>query len=175
MKKVLYVIIGLVILVCLVGLLAPKDFAVEREVTINKPVDEVFAYLKQLKNQNEWSVWARMDPKMKTEFRGTDGTVGFVSAWEGNDDVGKGEQEIKNIVEGQRIDYELRFIKPWEATNKAYVTTESVGENQTKVKWGFSGHMSFPMNTMMLFMNMDKTVGKDFEQGLANLKANLEK
>jgi len=175
MKKVLYVILGLVVLICIAGMIAPKDFSLEREVVINKPIDQVFAYLKPLKNQDEWSVWAKMDPHMKKEYRGTDGTVGFVSAWEGNSDVGKGEQEIKGITEMQRIDYELRFEKPYKTANQSYIITENAGENQTKVKWGFKGHMAFPMNVMLLFMNMDKMLGKDFEEGLANLKANLEK
>ena len=51
-----------------------------------------------------------MDPDMKKTYRGTDGTVGFVSAWDSEkDDVGKGEQEIIKITDGERIDYELRF------------------------------------------------------------------
>ena len=173
MKKVLYVLIGLVVLVCIAGLVIPKDFVIERDVTINKPVDQVFPYLKSLKNQNEWSVWAKMDPNMKTEYRGTDGTVGFVSGWEGNDDVGKGEQEIKSIAEGQRIDIELRFMKPWEATNQVTFTTEAAGDSQTRVKWAMAGRTPFPMNIMMVFMR--SSVEKDFATGLANLKSNLEK
>ncbi|WP_254500404.1 hypothetical protein, partial [Salmonella enterica] len=72
----------------------------EREITINKSRQEVYDYIKYLKNQNNFSKWAKMDPAMKTEFRGTDGTVGFVSAWESaKKDVGKGEQEIKNLTD----------------------------------------------------------------------------
>ncbi len=49
---------------------------------------------------------------MKTEYRGTDGTVGFVSAWDSPvRDAGKGEQEITKIDDGKRIDYELRFYE----------------------------------------------------------------
>lgn len=41
--------------------------------------------------------------------------------------------------------------------------------------WGFYGVSKFLMNIMMLFMNMDKVVGKDFEEGLVKLKIILEK
>jgi len=117
-----------------------------------------------------------MDPNMKKEYRGTDGIVGFVSAWDSEKpDVGKGEQEIKKITEGERIDFELRFIKPFEATYYAYMTTDSTGTGQTKVKWGFDGKMNYPMNLMLLFMNMDKMLGDDLETGLSNLKTVLEK
>ena len=116
-----------------------------------------------------------MDPTMKKTYRGTDGTVGFVSAWESKvDSVGVGEQEIKKIKEGERIDFERRFIKPFEATEPAFMTTEPVSENQTKVIWGFSGHMNYPMNIMMLFMDFEKMIGDDLQTGLSNLKRELE-
>jgi len=116
-----------------------------------------------------------MDPNMKKEFRGIDGTVGFVSAWESdNKNVGKGEQEIKKISEGKRIDFELRFIKPFAGVANAYLTTDSRSKNETIVNWGFDSKMKYPMNLMLLFMNMDKMIGNDFETGLKNLKAVLE-
>jgi hypothetical protein len=117
----------------------------QRDYDTHKPKAEVFEYIKFLKNQDEYSVWAEMDPNMKKEYRGTDGTVGFVSAWESKDDnVGKGEQEIKKIKDGERMDMELRFIKPFEATDNAYMATESMSESDTKVVWGFNGRMDIP-------------------------------
>ncbi len=175
MKKVLYVVLALVVIIAVLGLFAPKDFKVERSIVINKPSEVVFDYIKHLKNQNTWGVWAKKDPNIKQEYRGEDGTVGFVSAWEGNDEVGKGEQEIKNLVEGQRMETELRFMKPFESTNNGYMTTEKQGEGQTKVVWGMQGKSPFPFNVLGLFMSMDKMIGKDFEQGLTNLKSELEK
>ncbi len=169
-------ILGVIVLVLLVAAFAKKEYAVERQIVINKPKSEVFGYIKMLKNQDNYSVWAQRDPNMKKEYRGEDGTVGFVSAWDSqNEHVGKGEQEIKKIVEGERIDFELRFYKPFESTEPAYMITETVTDNQTTVKWGFSGKMKYPMNLMLLFMNMEEMLGKDFEQGLTNLKNNIEK
>src|SRR5437762_3528211 len=100
-------VVALIALVLIVAAIAPKDFGVQRSVTVNKPKSEVFGYVKYLKNQDSYSVWAQRDPNMKKEFRGEDGTVGFVSTWDGNREVGKGEQEIKGITEGEKIDYEL--------------------------------------------------------------------
>jgi hypothetical protein len=112
---------------------------------------------------------------MKTEFRGTDGTVGFVSAWDSAEkNVGKGEQEILKIVEGEKIDYELRFMKPFESTSYATFSTTSASDSQTKVAWSFNGKMKYPMNLMLLFMNMEKMIGKDLDKGLQNLKVLLE-
>jgi hypothetical protein len=176
LKRILIVIVAIVALALIIALFIKKEYAVEREVIINKPKTEVFEFVKLLKNQDSFSVWANKDPNMKKEYKGTDGTVGFVSAWDSqNKDVGKGEQEIKKITEGQRIDFELRFIEPFEANDNAYMTTESVNENQTKVKWGFNGKMNYPMNLMLLCMNMDEMLGKDLQDGLNNLKTTLEK
>ena len=111
---------------------------------------------------------------MKQSQTGTDGSIGFVNRWEGNKDVGVGEQEIVNIIENQRIDSQLRFFKPWKSESDAYLITKEVDASKTEVTWGFSGVNKVPLNIMMLFFSMDKTVGKDFEEGLASLKDNLE-
>lgn len=174
-KVLLFIILGLVAIVLIAALFVDKNFAVKRSIVINQPKAVVFEKLKSLKTQNDWSVWGKMDPNMKTEFTGTDGTVGCISKWSGNKDVGEGEQEIKKIVEGERIENELRFLKPFEATNMAVFTTESVDSASTKVTWELSGSMPYPMNLMKVVMNMDESVGKDFATGLSNLKAILEK
>ncbi|HEV8591427.1 MAG TPA: SRPBCC family protein [Pyrinomonadaceae bacterium] len=181
MIKKIIIALGILIVLGVVAvvtatMLSPTDYKVERSVTINRPKAEVFAYLKQLKNQNDWGPWAKKDPGMKMESRGTDGTVGYTQVWDSTKhDVGAGEQEITKITEGERIDTQLRFKRPFESTSDAYMITESTGENQTKVRWGFSGAMPRPMNIMLLMMDMDKEVGKDFDEGLNNLKTILEK
>jgi hypothetical protein len=177
--KVLVVIVIIVLsilaILLVAGLFIKKEYSVVQEVVINKPRTEVFNYLKLLKNQNDFSVWASMDPNMKKEFRGTDGTAGFVSAWESeNKNVGKGEQEILKVDESGKIDYELRFIKPFESTSYASMTILPVGDSQTKVQWVFNGKMKYPMNLMLLFMNMEKMIGNDLAKGLQNLKTILE-
>ena len=104
----------------------------------------------------------------------TDEEVGAISYWSGNKEVGEGEQEIIKIIDGERIDSELRFLKPFKSNSDAYILTKEVEPKVTKVIWGFSGKNKFPMSIVMLFMNMDKAVGKDFEEGLASLKEILE-
>jgi Polyketide cyclase / dehydrase and lipid transport len=168
-------IAGIVAMILIIAFFTKKDYSVTRDITINKNNTEVFSYIKSLKNQDNFSKWASMDPDMKKEYRGMDGTVGFVSAWEGNKKVGKGEQEIVNITEGERVDYKLHFIKPFEGLADSHIATTAVGENQTKVSWGMSSSMKYPMNIMLLFMNMEKIIGDDFTTGLTNLKNILEK
>ncbi len=153
LKKILLVSVILVAIPLIIALFIKKEYSVEREITINKPKHEVFNYVKHLKNQDNYSKWVRMDPNMKKDFRGTDGTVGFVYAWNGNKDAGKGEQEIKNITEGERVDVEVRFEKPMEGVAYAPIITEGVSDanshrDQTKVKWGMQGTHPYPLNFM---------------------------
>ncbi len=175
MKKILTIFVILLAIVGILGVIAPTEMHVEREVLISKPKETVFAYLKSLKNSEAWSPWAKRDPNMIKNYVGTDGTVGFISSWTGNDQVGEGEQEIKNILEGERIDTELRFKKPMESTSRAYLITESVDANQTKVKWGMQGNNPFPGNVICFVLNMKKTLMADFDEGLKTLKEILEK
>lgn len=176
LKKIILGVVVLAGILLIIALFVKKEYSVEREITINKPKSQVFDYIKYLKNQDNYSVWARMDPAMKKEYHGTDGEPGFVSAWESDDkNVGKGEQRIEKISEGDRIDLDLHFIKPFEGKADARMTTESVAANQTKVKWGFDSKMNYPMNIMLLFMNMEKMIGNDLQTGLDTLKVILEK
>ncbi|WP_343486025.1 SRPBCC family protein [Allomuricauda sp. d1] len=171
---VLYILLGIVALFLILAMIAPKTYDVSRSIVIDRPRAEVFRYLRSLKNQSDWSPWEKKDPNMHKEFRGTDGEVGSVSYWNGNKDVGEGEQEITKIVEGERVEGELRFMKPWKSESDCYFTTEDADGGKTKVVWGFSGKNKFPFSIMFLFFSMDKTVGKDFEEGLADLKKKLE-
>lgn len=174
MMTALYIVLTIIALIILLALIAPKTYNVSRSITINRPIDEVFNYLKYIKNQDDWSPWKKKDPNMKQEHIGTDATVGFIAKWEGNKDVGTGEQEITKIIENQLVESQLRFYKPWKSQSDAYLTTRSVDDTKTEVVWGFRGVNKMPSNIFFLFFNMDKTVGKDFEEGLNNLKQILE-
>jgi len=174
MEIFLYILAGIVALILIFGLLAPKSFEVNRSIVINNPLPETFQYLKYVKNQDDWSPWKKKDPNLTQEFEGVDGEAGFISKWVGNKDVGQGEQEIIRIAENDIIETELRFLKPWKSQSDAYIKVEDADGGQTKVIWGFSGRNKFPFSIFMLFMNMDKAVGKDFEEGLSSLKQVLE-
>lgn len=171
----IYILIGVVLILILLGLLAPKNYEVSRSIVIDRDLKDVFQYLKLVKNQDNWSPWKKKDPNMVQSSIGTDGEVGFISKWKGNKQVGEGEQEIISIIENESIDTQLRFFKPWKSESIGHLLVNSVEDKQTLVTWGFSGINKFPMSIFMLFMNMDKMVGKDFEEGLANLKVFLEK
>ena len=179
-KKILIALVVVVLLivgvVVVAAFMAPTDFRVERETTIDKPASEIYEYARFLKNQNDWGPWFKREPTMQQSFHGTDGEVGFAVHWKGTkDETGEGEQEIKRLVPDKQIDTQLRFKQPFESTADAFLVLRPTGESQTTVKWGFTGSMPRPMNMIMLVMDMDAAVGKDFEEGLAGLKSIMEK
>lgn len=177
MKIVIRILMGISIVIVILLTMAAflkKDYVVEKSISINKNRTAIFNYIKFLKNQNEYSKWAKMDPSMRKTFTGTDGTPGFISAWNShNKDVGKGEQEIVKITEGEQVDYEIRFEKPMKDVAKSFMRTDSIAPEKTVVKWQISGHMIYPLNIMGLFM--DKMIGGDLDKGLQNLKDMQEK
>ena len=175
-KIILISFIILIAIILLVALFIPKHYKLERSIVIQCPKDSVFNYIKHLKTQNEYSVWGKMDPNWKTNFTGVDGTVGFVSGWESEvKNVGTGSQTITKIVEGEFIETRLNFEKPFKAVNYTQISTTAIDATNTKVTWGFNGSYPYPMNIMKLVFNMEKLIGKDFESGLQNMKAILEK
>lgn len=171
---ILAVIAGIIALLLLIALLTKKEFTLKKEVVINRSKQDVFNYLKLIKNQEKYSVWVMRDPNVKIVYTGTDGTVGFKSSWESNDkNVGIGEQEIIKIIDGESMEVEIRFKKPFEATNYALTTLTNKEDSKTKLTQVFYGKSKFPMNLMNLMM--DKMVGGDMQKNLENLKNNLER
>ncbi len=170
----IYVIAAILIVIIILAVIGPKTYNVNRSIIIDRPKEIVFPYIKIVKNQDHWSPWKLKDPDMKQTYSGTDGEVGFKSSWEGNKDVGMGSQTITSIIENERIDNYLVFLKPWKSVSDGYYTVEDAGPGQTKLVWGFKGKNKFPATVFMNFFNMDKAVGKDFEEGLRNLKKILE-
>lgn len=174
MNTLIIIISALILLVVVLNIIAPKSYHVYRAIEINQPTSKVWEHIKYLRKQQEWSPWAEKDPEMEHKIIGTDGEIGAISYWNGNKEVGEGKQEITRIFEGKRMEQDLRFLKPFKSQSDCYIELEEIDSSRSRVIWGFKGTNKFPMTIMMLFMSMDKMVGKDFEQGLENLRHNLE-
>ena len=169
--SVLVIIIGVPLLM---ALFMKKEYTIRRDIVINKPKGEVFNYIKFIKNQDHYNKWVMIDPGMKKEFKGTDGDVGFTYAWDStNKQAGKGELEIKKVIDGERLEVEIRFERPMAGVAQAPYTMESLSPYETKLTWGMTGYSKYPMNLMNPFL--DNLLGKDLNSSLATLKNILEK
>lgn len=171
---ILLVIVGLIVLLLLLALVAPKKYDIQRDMIINRSPTDVFNYARMLKNQEEYNVWVMRDPNLNIVYTGMDGTVGAKSSWKSaNKNVGEGEQEIMNIREGESIDVELRFRKPFETTGSSRTTISEAANGSTRIHMRYFGHSKVPFN-LMNFM-LDKMLGKDMMKNLNNMKEKLEK
>lgn len=170
---ILTVIAAIVATPLLIALFIKKEYRIEEQITINKSTPDVFKYIKLVKNQEHYSKWVMTDPNMKRTLTGTDGTVGFIYAWESEDKgVGAGEQKITALIENRKMNTEVRFIRPFEGTGYVTMLTDSTGANETLATWSMEGRSKYPMNFMNLFMT--KILHKDMQISLQNLKNNLE-
>ena len=173
---ILIIILSLLALIFILAAFSPTHWTIKAETIINNSQSDVFNYMKILRNAEHFNKWVMTDPQLKKEFKGVDGTVGFVYSWDSDmKQVGKGEQEILNMVASEQIDYEIRFFKPFEGVSKSSFMLEPISENQTKVTWTFSSSNNYMMKVFHVLMNLKKALAKDLNISLVNLKAVLEK
>jgi effector-binding domain-containing protein len=171
--KVLGIILAIIIVLIIILVVAmPTKYNVERSITIDAPKTIIFNQVSYFENSIKWSPWSKMDPNMSYEISGTDGTVGSMYSWSGNDSVGVGSLTTVSVTE-DRIDQKLDFTAPWEAHDDTYYLFEDTPEG-IKINWGLDGNLSRPMNLMGLFMNMDDMIGPEYEKGLEALKLLVE-
>lgn len=172
--KIIGIILAILVLALLIGsFVAPTSMQLEKTIEVNAPKPLVHDYVTHFKHINQWQPWPKMDQHIKIEIIGTDGTVGAISKWEGNDSVGKGEQEIKHITPDS-VMLQVRFKEPFESSPDAYIILEELTDNSTKVTWGFKNNMRWPFNVMGLFWDMEAALGSDYQRGLDTLKAHVE-
>jgi uncharacterized protein YndB with AHSA1/START domain len=170
---ILLVVTGFIALLLIIALFMKRDHYVRREIIINAPRQKVFDYLKLLGNQEKFNKWAMADPGRNRELSGTDGTVGFTISWNGDKRVGEGEKEIMNIVEGKKVETQIRFVRPMATTANVILETESLSDNQTKVYMSNAGTLKYPMNLMIPIA--ERKFPKDMDISLSTLKSILEK
>jgi carbon monoxide dehydrogenase subunit G len=173
LKTIAVIIVAAIAGVLLLATTQPDTFRVQRAASIEAPPEEIFALINDFNRWSAWSPWERKDPAMKRSFGPTTSGTGAVYAWDGNSEVGQGQMQITESVPPSRITIKLDFVRPLEAHNTVEFALEPRGE-ETNVQWSMQGNTSFPGKIIDVFIDMDDMVGKDFENGLANLKAIAE-
>ncbi|MEY4564777.1 MAG: hypothetical protein RLZZ618_4054 [Pseudomonadota bacterium] len=151
----------------------PDTFAVERSITISAPPAKVHALIDDLRAYNTWNPYAKKDPQMKLTYRGAPKGVGAGFDFEGNKESGKGSIDVLESDAGKVV-MALRMTSPMEADNRVVYKLVPKGD-ATEVSWTMGGAVPYMAKVIHLVINIDKMVGKDFEQGLSDLKSLAEK
>jgi hypothetical protein len=170
MKKVLLVLVFLVAGLAAVVATRPDTYHVERSLDIDAPPETIFPSVADLRNMGEWSPWEKRDPAMKKTFSESTTGIGASYAWEGNKQVGKGKMTITQLLPPQHVGDKLEFLEPFPAVAETAMDLRPGAAGGTRVTWSMDGKSNFVGKAFSLVMSMDKAIGKDFEDGLANLK-----
>jgi hypothetical protein len=169
--------IVIVILALIAGILMYAStksdiFRVERSIYINASPEKIFPLINDFHSWQAWTPYNK-DPAMKKTYSGSDSGKGAQYAWEGNQDAGVGDITISESTPPNKLVFDLHMVKPFEARNVAEISLNASGDFTT-VTWSLVDKHNLMLKTISLFVNLDNTIGKDFEVGLANLKAIVE-
>ena len=177
MTKFKVVCISFGVLVAAILLLAatrPGRFRVERTTSIKAPPEKIFPLINEFRRWSSWSPYEKLDPAMKRAYSGATDGKGAVYEWDSQGNAGAGRMEITEVSQPSKVTINLDFLRPFTAHNIAEFTLDSQGDS-TNVTWAMHFPNPYIAKLMSLFISMDRMVGKDFEVGLANLKAITEK
>lgn len=154
--------------------LQPSAYSVERSATMAAAPAEVFAQVNDLQAWDAWSPWKKLDPQAKATISSPSAGQGATFSWSGNDDVGEGKLTIVISKPDELVDIEQAFVKPMEGKARMVFTLASEGDG-TKLTWKLQGTKDFMSKAVCLFADMDTFLGGSIEEGLANIKAVVEK
>jgi hypothetical protein len=170
----LLAVTAVVLIIAALGFAAtrPDTFRVQRQISIKAPPETIHAYLGDFRQWSVWSPYEKLDPAMQRTYGGPEKGKGAWYEWSGSRKAGAGRMEIVD-AQASAIRIRLDFIKPFEGHNTAEFTLRPNG-NATDVTWAMYGPSPFIAKVVGLFFNMDTMIGRDFEQGLAHLKAAAE-
>ena len=171
---VLWLVFIVAIAIVVLGVVEPRDVPVQRNTFIKAPKSLVFDQMVNFKNWVHWSPWYQMDTSAQITYMGNDGQPGSSFHWVG-DPKRTGEWDIKDTaVKDGEMDYQMQMSKPFNGIANGFIRAEDAGNGMTKATWGFTMHFSFPWNAVLVFMNMDRLLGGDFDKGLQNMKKYTE-
>jgi hypothetical protein len=165
----------LVLIVAFVVFIAmrPAVFRVERSGRISAPGDVVFSIINDLHQWHRWSPWEKLDPDMQKTFEGPQTGPGSSHSWKGNKKVGAGRNTILDSKSPEFVSMKLEMYAPFACTNQVMFRL-APADAGTNVTWSMEGRNNFMAKAFSLLMSMDKMIGKDFEQGLANLNTAVQ-
>lgn len=175
LKKLLLAAAAVVVLfLAYVAQLRP-EYRITRTIFIAAPPERVASHVDSFRAWQAWSPWAGRDPAAKIEYAGPERGPGSAFRWSGNDGVGAGTMTITDATPARTLRIRLELTRPYPGTSN--VTFEFAPEKTgTRVTWQLRGNQGFieRATSILMFVDLDRMIGRDYEQGLANLKKVVE-
>ena len=173
-KIIVIVLVVAVGAVLVLAAMKPDTFRVQRAASIQAPPEKIFPLINDFGRWAAWSPYEKKDPAMKRAFGAATAGKGAVYEWAGDKNVGKGRMEIAESAAPSKVILKLDFSEPFEAHNIVEFTMTPKG-GATEVSWDMHGATPYLAKIVHVFFDMDRMVGRDFEAGLASLKALAER
>ncbi len=151
----------------------PDTFRWSRTQRIEAPPAKLFPLVNDLRAMNTWNPYALREPNGTASYRGPTSGPGAAHDF-ATSKSGTGTIEILESAPPAKVVMRLQMLKPFKADNKVEFTLEPKGTG-TDVTWAMSGRQPLLSKAMTLFIDCDKMVGRDFEEGLRNLKGIAER
>lgn len=169
-------ILGVVLVLAAVlvggGWLLGSDFKVTRSLLVNAPPEKIYPLVADPRGWKQWSVWNQRDPAMAITYSGAPSGAGAVWAWRSATE-GDGRMSFTRAEAPGLLAYDLYF-PDFGTTSRGELRLVPEG-NATRVSWTMEGNMGRNPLFSWIALFADGMVGKDFEAGLAGLKAVAEK
>lgn len=172
-KKIFIGLVTIIAIFLIAAAMQPDTYRVERSVTIAAPPAAVFPEVNDLHQMDGWSPWKKYDPAARQTYAGPAVGQGSSMTWVGNSQMGEGTATIAESRAEELVRMDLQFVRPFPSTATAEYTFKPQGD-QTVATWAMYGESSFMSKAFGLVVSMDKMLGKEFEEGLNNLKKVVE-
>ena len=168
---VLVAVAAVIAAILLFAAMKPDRFEYRRSTNIDRPTDKIYPLINDLRAQAQWSPFEK-DPNMKRVHSGPAQGKGAVYEWDGNREVGADRIAITDSTPS-KVTLDLEMLRPFAARNVVEFTLEPRGQG-TLVTWAMRGTQPFMVKLMSTFINCEKMVCSQFDQGLAKLKTLAE-
>lgn len=167
LKKALIALAAVVLL--LVGVVAaqPSEYQVARSRVVQAPPAVVYAEVEDFKRWVAWSPWEKMEPNVQHTYSEPPSGVGATTTWKG-EKTGSGAMKFTEATPPSHLGIQLDFLEPFPSSSVVAFDFAPEGAG-TKVTWSMKGKNDFLGKAFGLFVNMDEMIGKDFENGLADI------
>ena len=150
----------------------PDDFRVERSRQIAAPPELVYAQINDLTRMKSWNPYERKDPSLKGEFGARTEGIGASYYWD-SETMATGCMTIVESKPDALVSLRLEFEKPFKSTFTTDYVLRPTGGG-TEVTWAMHGPANFVHKLMQTAFILDPLIGRDLEDGLRNLGAQVE-
>lgn len=170
MKKVLYYILGFLLLLVLIYLglcaIGTKNFNTEKSLTIDAPKNMLFNMVDDYKTMQKWSPWFDKDPDMKIEYGASTQGMDASYSWSGNKQVGSGKMTTIESTPATVHKARMEFEGFDDASTAEFNFNDKEGKTEVIWKHYSESDLPFLMRGMMWITGAKKTMEKDFVTGL---------